>query len=377
MGEYRLAVSLFALLVLSILTSSLINASLTGGFIFDDLFEQFDEVLEKQKSISPVECQKTDLLYKCQNPPYASADACGSRGVENFVEKSYTSVKFNCCKQSNAGWDCYFEGTASIVKKDFLKSDTPVAQPKPWEQGGIVSPSLDVPWDQQQSSVQTSQPQCPSNSQLVNGGCLCNTGFLSQNGVCIPELLPEEKCKQIGGNFDVRTQKCVKCPPGLIYQSNGKCGCEKGLEFIGNQCVPSCNLPNFRNDRGQCNSCKEFCQSKGMTDQKVDHTAYIQDYLNKNGMCKQNVQIQGGKTLQVTGTNCVCSDPNLPQIQISGDVICRNTPCGDVPCMPPNNKKSCSCGAGCTMYVSCNWGGWKFQGGRFVPIIQAGNQQQN
>ncbi len=302
-------------------------------------------------------CDKKGLYLGCNNPPHQTSESCSDAGVFYYKQKERKNVKLNCCVQTSWGWECYFH-------EDI----------KPWDQGGMVSPKLDIPWDQQTGydQVLVQPQQCPSNSKLVDGRCLCDMGFESKNGVCIPALAPEQKCKEVGGSFDQLSNKCIMCPPGLVYQGNGKCGCEKGFEYIGNQCVPACAPPMFRNERAECLSCEQFCQSKGMTTQATDYTPYIQDYLNKNGVCKTNAQIQGGKVLEVKQFNCRCFDPNLPQISVSGDAICEPTPCGPVAC---NSAKSCSCGPGCTVSVACKWFGWKYQGGRFVPVVQGASQQ--
>lgn len=219
------------------------------------------------------------------------------------------------------------------------------------------------------------------NDQLVKSGevlqgtkikCVCDEGYRMEGNKCVPAS-PEQDCTLVGGSFDSSSGKCLLCPQGTTLK-NGKCSCEQGYVLSGNQCVPACDPPRFFDQSGQCTSCQDFCQSKGMTTQQVDHTAYVQNYLNQNGVCKTRADIQGGGNIKVTGTNCQCFDPNPPQISISGDAICQQTPCGPVAC---NSAKSCSCGQGCTMTVTCNWGGWNYIPGRgAVPILQPGTSQQ-
>ncbi len=314
-----------------------------------------------------------------------------------------------------------------LFKKECPKKRKEITpKKKAWEDGGIVPPKLDVPWDQGKTYV-TPQPSTKMvpfscgdhayafiNNQMVRSGevpegyrikcqcdqgfkgtypncepdcgpyaqgvlkgntmeCSCLQGYKLEGNRCVSALSPQEDCVQVGGSFDPSSGKCLLCPPGTTFQ-NGKCACEPGFILSGNKCVPACDLPKFFDQTGQCTSCQEFCQNKGMTTQQTDNTAYIKNYLNQNGVCKTNADIRGGGSISVTGTNCQCFDPNPPQISISGDAICQQTPCGPVAC---NTGKSCSCGQGCTMTVTCNWGGWNYIPGRgAVPILQPGTSQQ-
>ena len=113
-------------------------------------------------------------------------------------------------------------------------------------------------------------------------------------------------------------------------------------------------------------NCEKWCEDQKLTVYNGTDVwnNYILDYLNRNGRCKENVDIFFGR---VSLGNCVCAKP--PVIDISGDSVCENTPCGNVPC---DTSTSCSCGANCQITVSCSWGGWIWQGGaNYLAVVGA------
>ena len=63
---------------------------------------------------------------------------------------------------------------------------------------------------------------CPSNSTLEVNGCVCNSGYIEQNGACVPEL--------------------PKCPANsTLNPSTNQCDCNDGYVKDGDICVP---VPN-------------------------------------------------------------------------------------------------------------------------------------
>ena len=106
-------------------------------------------------------------------------------------------------------------------------------------------------------------------------------------------------------------------------------------------------------------SCEDYCANRGQEVGTGPDPQIIEDYLNANGVCKQTARTS---IQRHTGQGCSCYSYN---VEISGDIICTGTPCGDVAC-----NSQAECGDNPHYTVSCNWLGWNWIGNYdYVPEV--------
>jgi len=74
---------------------------------------------------------------------------------------------------------------------------------------------------------------CDDNQVLVNGYCVCKSGFARNSaGICTA-------CASIPGSF-VINGVCSVCPGSLIYDGVSTCRCPAGKTAKGSQCISQC-----------------------------------------------------------------------------------------------------------------------------------------
>jgi len=69
---------------------------------------------------------------------------------------------------------------------------------------------------------------CGVNQQLIDGQCICNTGYIPNSlKICT-------KCSEVSGAFLV-SGACAVCPGDLTYNGQ-KCVCQSGFTKVGIKC---------------------------------------------------------------------------------------------------------------------------------------------
>lgn len=158
----------------------------------------------------------------------------------------------------------------------------------------------------------------------------------------------EYECEE--GTWDDEDDCEENCQGGTCYETN---------EYLFKECY-GCEMPL---------DCDDYCEEQDMTATEPDWSDYILGYLNQNGVCRASATISYGSTL--THEDCTCYPTSEPSIDISSSMLSCDTDCGTVEC---GSETSCSCGDQCTLYVSCNWAGWKFEDDQY--IAEAGVEEQ-
>lgn len=118
--------------------------------------------------------------------------------------------------------------------------------------------------------------QCPPNARpdIFGKGCVCNTGYVVENGYCVEMKIPDNAHPNYLGGWDCDRgfkkagNECiaVQLPPNASFTYGGGWVCNQGYERRGNTCerviLPDnahftfgsmweCN-PGFKKQGGQC-----------------------------------------------------------------------------------------------------------------------------
>jgi len=113
-------------------------------------------------------------------------------------------------------------------------------------------------------------PTCPTYANFNGISCVCQTGYLMQNGQCLPVQTPVPtcpvnsefngvSCSCKAGYFEIRPGQCGKCPSGSYWNGN-QCSyqqtCSQGcvVSPFNNQCIPVAQLcgPNANWNGATC-----------------------------------------------------------------------------------------------------------------------------
>ena len=76
--------------------------------------------------------------------------------------------------------------------------------------------------------------ECPTGSSLVNGGCICNSGYILVNGICVLQTpICDSGYTLVNGICVLQTPRCGS---GQIL-ANGVCICDTGYVLVNDACV--------------------------------------------------------------------------------------------------------------------------------------------
>lgn len=91
------------------------------------------------------------------------------------------------------------------------------------------------------------QPECPQNSERMNGRCVCKDGYnYDEKGMCVKcsanQMFDGLKCVCMSGYVRNENGMCMKiviptCKQNEMYDEQSKmCVCMKGYEMVKGQC---------------------------------------------------------------------------------------------------------------------------------------------
>jgi len=111
--------------------------------------------------------------------------------------------------------------------------------------------------------------------------------------------------------------------------------------------------------------CGTLCSQRGMSTQPPSSSGIMSQLQQYRCVSGANIKMQ-------TATIGQCKCYGQPQININqARPICKNTPCGDVPC---DGQAQCPCPdkPNCVLTVTCSWGGWReIKPFTYQPILGA------
>lgn len=205
---------------------------------------------------------------------------------------------------------------------------------------------------------------CSQNEQLVNGKCICKTGYAYNTGkVCT-------FCSDLPNGFLINGV-CSVCPSGLVYTGNYICSCPAGKIKSGSSCISQCQADELLDSQGNCFTCGNNQAISG--GKCVCKTGYS---LNSCGICvlactSGQFVFQGGCAVcplntvfnsQIGGCSCpdgyykdnfgVCSQVVLKAISCPAGQYFDTTN-GCVAC--PGSCKTCTSATKCTLCTTTGY----------------------
>ncbi|CAG9316198.1 unnamed protein product [Blepharisma stoltei] len=138
---------------------------------------------------------------------------------------------------------------------------------------------------------------CPTNSALTGGSCVCNTGYYySSNTVC-------SACNTQCSTCVTSAANCLTCVDNVHMTAAPQCACPQYSTLTQASCV--CNQGYYYSSNSVCSACSAPCS------QCVNQSTFCTACFDSTHMTLSNGQ-------------CTCTDPNATFSTNSNTCVCNN-----------------------------------------------------